>query len=60
MSCGVVSSELSQILLHHKIVDELGALGGEWEMVFIFELFDDEARHFRLGEGLIGQNTGIL
>ena len=29
-------------------------------MVFVFELLDDEAGHFRLGEGLIGEDASVL
>ena len=33
---------------------------GEREVVFVFELLDDEACHFRLGEGVIGEDAGVL
>jgi len=51
--------EFIQIFLHDKRLDEMTALGGERELVFRLQLFDDETEHFPFGEGGIREQLPV-
>lgn len=58
--CRLLALGFGEVFLDDEVIDEAAALGGEWELVIVFELLDDEAVHHFLGVGGIGEELGVL
>jgi len=56
----VFAVEFREVFLHEEAVDGAGVFGVEGKVVDVFELLDDEALEFLLGEGFGIEKLGVF